>query len=76
MPRKNPIQRLREICLELPEASEQVFGGHTTATFRVLRMTTPNGCPGLSAHDGPDLGLDQRAWTPADAGSRRLCRCS
>lgn len=35
MPRKNPMQRLREICLALPEATERVFGGHTIATFRV-----------------------------------------
>jgi predicted DNA-binding protein (MmcQ/YjbR family) len=35
MPRKSPIQKLREICLALPEATEQVFGGHTSATFRV-----------------------------------------
>lgn len=35
MPRKTPIQHLREICLALPEATEQVFGGHTSATFRV-----------------------------------------
>lgn len=35
MPRKNPLQHLREICLALPEANEQVFGGHTIVTFRV-----------------------------------------
>ncbi|MDP9237084.1 MAG: MmcQ/YjbR family DNA-binding protein [Chloroflexota bacterium] len=35
MPHKTPLQKLREICLALPEATEQVFGGHTSATFRV-----------------------------------------
>ncbi len=29
------LRRLREICLALPEATESVFGGHTTPTFRV-----------------------------------------
>ena len=32
---KDPLARLREICLALPEATEQVFGGHTTPTWRV-----------------------------------------
>ena len=35
MPRKTQLDRLREICLAFPEATEQVFGGHTTPTFRV-----------------------------------------
>ncbi|HLB24548.1 MAG TPA: MmcQ/YjbR family DNA-binding protein [Dehalococcoidia bacterium] len=35
MARKTPLARVREICLALPEAHEQVFGGHTTPTFRV-----------------------------------------
>jgi predicted DNA-binding protein (MmcQ/YjbR family) len=35
MPRKTPLNRLREICLALPEATEQVFGGHTNPTWRV-----------------------------------------
>ena len=29
------IERLREICLSLPEATEELFGGHTTSTWRV-----------------------------------------
>lgn len=29
------LPRLREICLSLPQATESVFGGHTTPTFRV-----------------------------------------
>ena len=33
--RDEALPRLREICLALPEATEQVFGGHTTPTFRV-----------------------------------------
>jgi predicted DNA-binding protein (MmcQ/YjbR family) len=29
------IETLRGFCLSLPEAEEQVFGGHTTPTWRV-----------------------------------------
>jgi len=35
MSKDDALGRLREICLGLPEATEQVFGGHTTPTFRV-----------------------------------------
>ena len=35
MPPKSAEDRIRQICLALPEAMEQVFGGHTTPTFRV-----------------------------------------
>lgn len=31
----DPTDRLREICLALPEAHEKLFGGHTTPTWRV-----------------------------------------
>lgn len=31
----DPIARLREICLSLPEAVEKSFGGHTAPSFRV-----------------------------------------
>ena len=30
-----PTERLRELCMALPEAEEQVFGGHTKPTWRV-----------------------------------------
>jgi len=30
-----PVERLRTICLELPEAEEKPFGGHTSPAFRV-----------------------------------------
>ena len=29
------LERLREICLSLPEATEKPFGGHTDPTWRV-----------------------------------------
>src|SRR2546421_12421152 len=31
----DPAARIREICLALPEAVEQPFGGHTAPSFRV-----------------------------------------
>lgn len=33
--RARPLDRLRKLCLALPEAQEVLFGGHTTPTFRV-----------------------------------------
>jgi hypothetical protein len=33
--RSNPIERLRAICLQFPEATEKSFGGHTAPSFRV-----------------------------------------
>ncbi|MEU8178553.1 MmcQ/YjbR family DNA-binding protein [Microbispora hainanensis] len=32
---ENVASRLREICLNLPEAVEKPFGGHTAPTYRV-----------------------------------------
>lgn len=31
----DPVARVRELCLALPEAEEKLFGGHTHPTFRV-----------------------------------------
>jgi predicted DNA-binding protein (MmcQ/YjbR family) len=31
----DPIARVRDICLALPEADEKPFGGHTAPSFRV-----------------------------------------
>ena len=33
--RRSPLERVRGICLELPEAEERPFGGHTAPAFRV-----------------------------------------
>ena len=46
------LRRLRAICLALPEATESVFGGHTTPTFRVrekIFAMLPEGDDGASA---------------------------
>ncbi|QFG26073.1 MmcQ/YjbR family DNA-binding protein [Actinomadura sp. WMMB 499] len=41
------FERLREICLALPEAAEKPFGGHTSPSFRVrdklFAMTSEDG---------------------------------
>lgn len=34
-PKASPIARLRHICLELPEAAEEPFGGHVAPAWRV-----------------------------------------
>ena len=33
--KQDPIERLRQICLALPEVEEKPFGGHTAPAFRV-----------------------------------------
>ncbi len=35
IPRRSPIDRVRAICLALPEAEERPFGGHTAPAFRI-----------------------------------------
>jgi predicted DNA-binding protein (MmcQ/YjbR family) len=37
MPKREPdhVKELRRICMALPEATEQVFGGHTKPTWRI-----------------------------------------
>ena len=33
--RRGPLDRIRELCLALPEAEEKPFGGHTAPSYRV-----------------------------------------
>jgi predicted DNA-binding protein (MmcQ/YjbR family) len=44
---KDPIKRLRQICLRFPEAVERPFGGHSAPAFRVggklFLMTSEDG---------------------------------
>jgi predicted DNA-binding protein (MmcQ/YjbR family) len=53
MARTDPLQRVRKISLSLPEATEQLFGGHTTPTFRVrekifvMYSESPEGRPAV-----------------------------
>ena len=72
----DPIERLRQLCLALPEVEEKPFGGHTSPAWRVrdkLFVTTADdgtwmnakGAPGvqqaLIAGD-PECELVEEAW--------------
>jgi predicted DNA-binding protein (MmcQ/YjbR family) len=64
----DPIERLREICLALPEAQEKEFGGHTSPSFRVrdklfvmvneaqtsLTLKAPAGAQGILIDANPE----------------------
>ena len=54
----DPVSQIREICLALPEATEEPFGGHTAPSFRIggklfatisedLTVLTIKGQPGV-----------------------------
>jgi hypothetical protein len=65
VPRAKPIDRLRTICLALPETQEKVFGGHTTPTFRVrdkIFAMVPDG------DDGSGVAL----WCKAPPGAQQV----
>ena len=63
-----PIARIRAICLSLPEAVEQPFGGHTAPSFRVrdklfvmtsedgtsMTMKAPQGVQGILVASDPE----------------------
>jgi predicted DNA-binding protein (MmcQ/YjbR family) len=59
------LERLRRICMALPEASEDTFGGHTTPTFRVRGRIFA-----MLARDGDR----ERAavWCKAPAGGQQV----
>lgn len=63
--KRDPIARLREICLAYPEAVEKPFGGHTMPAFRVrdrmFAMTTDGG-------DGSEVSL----WCKAPPGAQEV----
>ena len=53
--RQGPLDRVRQLCLALPEAEEKPFGGHTAPSFRVrdkLFVTT--------SEDGASMTLKAR----------------
>jgi predicted DNA-binding protein (MmcQ/YjbR family) len=77
---REPVyQRLREICLALPEAVEKPFGGHTAPAFRVRDkmfagcgerdfVVTMKGAPGAQE---VLVGADpDRFFVPAYVGSK------
>ncbi len=63
MARTDPTKRLREICLAFPEATEQVFGGHTTPTWRVRNKI-------FAMFETGDGG--QSVWCKAPAGAQQI----
>ncbi len=56
------LQRLRNICLTLPEADEQVFGGHTTPTWRVRNK--------IFAMSNDERGMN--VWCKAPPGAQSV----
>ena len=55
-----PIERIRQVCLSLPEAVEQPFGGHTAPAFRVrdkLFVMTSEDATSMTMKG--DLGVQQ-----------------
>jgi hypothetical protein len=65
MARRTALDRLRELCLALPETSERVFGGHTNPTFRVGKKIFVT----VEPHDGrPNTAF----WCKAPAGAQEV----
>lgn len=73
------IERLREICLALPEAAEKPFGGHSAPTFRIrdkiFAMTSEDGTS-LTFKAGPGVQESlvaedpERFFVPPYVGNR------
>jgi predicted DNA-binding protein (MmcQ/YjbR family) len=77
--RPDPIARLREICLDFPEATEKSFGGHSAPSFRVrdklFVMTSENGthmtCKAPPGDQAMLVASDpDRYFVPAYVGSK------
>jgi predicted DNA-binding protein (MmcQ/YjbR family) len=78
-PRSDPIERLREICLGFPEATEKSFGGHAAPSFRVrdklFLMTSEDGtfmtCKAPPGDQAVLVASDpDRYFVPAYVGSK------
>jgi hypothetical protein len=77
--RTQAINRIRSICLELPEATEKPFGGHTSPAFRVrdkmfvvisedrtsMTVKAPKGVQGILINSDSD-----RFFVPKYVGSK------
>jgi predicted DNA-binding protein (MmcQ/YjbR family) len=62
----NPLERLRALCLALPEATEQLFAGHDTPTFRVRGKIFA-----MFSHDEHGDGR-AAVWCKAPPGAREV----
>jgi predicted DNA-binding protein (MmcQ/YjbR family) len=60
------IERLRRICLALPEATEKPFGGHTDPTFRVRDKIF------AMCGDGYDHDRPIEMWCKAPPGAQEV----
>ena len=60
------LERLREMCLALPEATEKPFGGHTAPTWRVRDKIFA--VTGGEEHDSEDPAL----WCKAPPGAQEV----
>lgn len=78
-PDSEAICRIRALCLALPEAEEQPFGGHTAPSFRVrgklFVMTSEDGtamtCKGQPGVQQALVGSDpERFFVPAYVGHK------
>jgi predicted DNA-binding protein (MmcQ/YjbR family) len=78
-PRRGPLDRVRQLCLALPEAEEKPFGGHTAPSFRVrdklFVMTSEDGTyMTLKGRPGVQQALvgddPTRFFVPAYVGAR------
>jgi predicted DNA-binding protein (MmcQ/YjbR family) len=61
----DPIARLREICLALPEVAEKPFGGHTSPTFRVRDKI-------FAMCEGEENGGRNAVWCKAPPGAQQV----
>jgi predicted DNA-binding protein (MmcQ/YjbR family) len=73
------IERIRGICLGLPEAAEQAFGGHTAPSFRVrgkFFVMTSEDLTAITFKAGPGVqealvsGDPERFFVPAYVGHK------
>lgn len=69
MPGKATLDKLRKICLAFPEATEQVFGGHTTPTFRVRNKIF---VMYHEDHDERDKLTGTSIWCKAPPGAQEI----
>ncbi len=61
----DPLPRLREICLALPETAEKPFGGHTSPTFRVRDKI-------FAMCEGEEQGGWNAVWCKAPPGAQQV----
>ena len=76
---EDPVSRIRSLCLALPEAEEQPFGGHTAPSFRIrgkLFVTTSEDGSAMTFKGQPGVqqalvGSDpKRFFVPAYVGNK------